>query len=98
MGSSLSPIIANMVIEDLENSIIQSLGFELKIYLRYVDDIMIVAPNNKISFIQEKFNNYHERIKFTIEKINNNKLKFLDLDVIRVNNNIMLHARGIFKI
>jgi len=49
---------------------------------------MIVAPNNKIFFIQEKFNNYHERIKFTIEKMNNNKLKFLD--VIRVNNTIVL--------
>jgi len=52
MGSPLSPIIANVVMGNLENSIIQSLDFELKIYLRYVDDIMIVAPNDKISFIQ----------------------------------------------
>jgi len=38
----------------------------------------------------KQFNNYHERIKFTIEEMNNNKLKFLDLDIIRLNNTIIL--------
>lgn len=89
MDSALSPSIANIVMEDVENSVIQSLGFELKIYFRYVDDIVLVVPTNKISLIQEQFN-YHECLKFTIEIMNNNTLNFLDLNIVRSDNIIIL--------
>jgi len=90
MGSPLSPVIANMVMEDLKSSVIQSLGFTLKTYFRYVDDILIIAPTNKISFIQDQFNKKHNRLKFTIEHMNENNLRFLDLSINRIDGGIKL--------
>jgi len=37
MGSPLSPIFADIVIQDLEKSILDNIGIELSIYFRYVN-------------------------------------------------------------
>lgn len=52
---------------------------EIKFYFdRYVDDIAITVPKNKILFILDSFNSYHERLKFTFETMNNNSINFLE--------------------
>lgn len=51
MGSPLSPIIADMVIQDLEQAVLDSLGLRIEFYFRYVDDIIIAAPKDKLSII-----------------------------------------------
>jgi len=63
MGSPLSPILANLVIQDLKCSIFKTLTIHIPLYYRY--DIIIRAPNNHINIILCSFNSYHERIKFT---------------------------------
>jgi len=72
MGSPLSPIIADIVMQDLEKSVLDSLELETKFYYRYVDDIVMTVDKNDIPYILDSFNKYHERIQFTIEIMNNN--------------------------
>jgi len=43
-----------------------------------VDDIVIAAPRDKIGLIFKTFNDYHNRLKFTIEYEENRSLSFLD--------------------
>lgn len=50
MGSPLSPIIADLVMQDLEEKALNSIGLSLPLYYRYVDDIILAAkifPKNQ---------------------------------------------------
>jgi len=47
----------------------------LTIYYRYVDNIVLTTPSDKIDLIFKTFNNYHNRFKFTLER-ENNRSKF----------------------
>jgi len=44
-----------------------------------VDDIVLASLSDKIDFILETFNSYHERLKFMIEYEDSRSLSFLDL-------------------
>lgn len=46
MGSPLSPIVADITIQDLES--LNTLTFHILFYFRYIDDIIVVLPNDKI--------------------------------------------------
>ena len=67
MGSPLSSILTNCVIQDLEYNIFKILAFSIPFYYRYVDDIVLAAKKNQIKTILGIFNSYHERIQFTVE-------------------------------
>ena len=83
MGSPLSPILADIVMDDLEVHCLESLNFKISTFLRYVDDIFAIIPRSKINEVLNAFNNYHPRLKFTFEIENNNAINFLDTTVIR---------------
>jgi len=89
MGSPLSPILADMVMEDLETNCLSRLDFKVHTFYRYVDDIFMVIPVEKLNFVLTTFNSYHSRLKFTYELENNNMLNFLNVSVIRDNGNII---------
>jgi len=48
MGSPLSPIIADLVLQDLEMNAIKKLPLHLPLYYRYVDDILLAAPVDRL--------------------------------------------------
>jgi len=48
MGSPLSPIIADIVMQDLERVVLETFDFDIPFYYRYVDDIMLTVPNQKL--------------------------------------------------
>jgi len=77
MGSPLSPVIADAVMQDLETVCLNMINCHLIFYYRYVDDIVMAAPRDKIDLIFKTFNDYHNRLKFTIEYEENRS--FLDL-------------------
>jgi len=83
MGSPLSPILADIVMEDLEVQCLKKLDFKMHTYYRYVDDIFLVIPKTKLDSLLNIFNEYHPRLKFTCELENNNSLSFLNVSVIR---------------
>ena len=88
MGSPLSPIISDIVMDDLEKECLSKLTFKLPFYFRYVDDIITAAPPDIIDTILNAFNNYNNKLKFTIEKKSNNQISFLDVLLIRNGNTI----------
>lgn len=82
----LSPVVANLVMERLEQESICKLEEKqtpMKIYRRYVDDCFCVAKRNYIDTIVATFNEFHEKLKFTVENEEDNKLKFLDMTLQR---------------
>ena len=86
MGSPLSPIIADLALQDLEMNAIGALRTDIPFYFRYVDDIVLAAPSSMLNTVLETFNSFHPRLQFTMEEGVDNRLSFLDLTLI-INNN-----------
>ena len=87
MGSPLSPIIADITLQDLEKRALNSLLFKPLFYYRYVDDIICAVHINDLDSLLNNFNSIHEKLQFIIE-IGHNKINFLDVQLIINNNNI----------
>ncbi|KAL6420102.1 hypothetical protein ACFW04_012554 [Cataglyphis niger] len=87
MGSPLSSIIVDIVLQDLEEKALTLLKLIPSFYLRYVDDIILVAPPSAFKHTINVFDSFYSRLQFTME-IGNNKLDFLDVTLIL--NNIRL--------
>ena len=88
VGSPLSPIAGDIVMDDLEINCISTLPFQLPFYFRYVDDIITAVPANQIDTIKNSFNSYFHKIQFTVEEESDNTIRFLDVLIIRVGTNI----------
>ncbi|XP_053691042.1 uncharacterized protein LOC128739573 [Sabethes cyaneus] len=91
MGSPLSPVIANVVMEKLEQHCVtelESKNISLSMYRRYVDDCFCVASNEHVNEILNTFNSFHNRLQFTIEIEQSGSLKFLDMLLKRNNDRI----------
>jgi len=58
----------------------------IPLYYRYVDDILIAIPHEKIEETLTVFNSLHERVKFTVETNDNNQVNFLNLKITLENN------------
>jgi len=41
MGSPLSPVIADIVMQDLEKRVLETFNFDIPFYFRYVDDLVM---------------------------------------------------------
>lgn len=82
MGSPLSPILAEIVMQDLEQLAIENLLVELLFYFWYVDDIILTAPVENINKILNISNSYYERLQFTMEVDSERRLSFLDILII----------------
>lgn len=81
MGSSISSVIAQIVLEELESEVIPKLKYQLPFYFRYVDDCITAVPKTKCDEVLNYFNAYHPKLKFTIEIEENNKINFLDMTI-----------------
>jgi len=81
MSSPLSLIVADLALQDLELHTLSKLPFSLPFYVKYVDDIVLVAPHHSLDLILHEFNSFHTRLKFTMEA-RGNKLNFLELKII----------------
>lgn len=90
MGSPLSPIIADIFMEDLENNLLERSEKKPKLFVRYVDDIFIIWEHGDDELLKffELANKQHQNIKFTIELENDRTLPFLDTLVIRTDNKL----------
>ncbi|MCP4652952.1 MAG: hypothetical protein GY858_06160, partial [Candidatus Omnitrophica bacterium] len=87
MGSRLSPVLANIYMEEMETMVLELFPVQPKMYTRFVDDIFLLYDASK--FHLEKFvglfNAQHPNIRLTVEKENSKKeLAYLDLLVKRV--------------
>lgn len=85
MGNSISGFLADMVMEDLEQTVLNKLPFITTFYRRFVDDIIVAIPEKESQTILKLFNDYdqHKRIKFTVEEESNKSINFLDMTLNR---------------
>jgi len=90
MGSPLSPIVADLILQRLKSSIINDLTSKPIFYYRYVDDIVLSVPYSHLNSLLDKFNSFHHRLKFTMEmEREGDRLNFLDLTIIKQNNTLI---------
>ena len=87
MGSPVSPIVANLFMEDLEQRAMESAPDDLrpKFWKRYVDDTREVIRRGKVEEWSEHLNRMDSTgsIKFTHEEETDNSIPFLDTHIHR---------------
>jgi len=84
MGSPLSSITADIVMQELETMVLRSVNFPIPIHYRYVDNILMAVPYDKVNYILNAFNNFHPRLQFTLE-VGGKKINFLDTIILDQN-------------
>ena len=78
MGSTVSPVIANIYMEHFESLAIPTSPTLIKWWFRYVDDVHSVTRKDQVNKLQEHLNSIDPHIKFTIELPGTDGLPFLD--------------------
>jgi hypothetical protein len=83
MGSSLGPVLANIILTEFENIIVSDLinTGVIKFYRRYVDDTLVLIRPSDIPHVLAKFNSFDKNIKFTIDDFSDSDVHFLDLKI-----------------
>ena len=81
MGSPVSPIVANLFMENFETNALLSFGHEVKFWARYVDDTFCIIKKEYLEDFTHHLNSCHDKIKFTVEEENNQCLPMLDVNV-----------------
>lgn len=84
MGSPIAPILADIYLEHILDTKLTTLPFSVPILYKYVDDIITAIPTNKHNIITETFNDFHPRLRFTVEFENAEfSIPYLDILLIR---------------
>ena len=86
MGSPLGPVLANVFMVHLEETIAPKLQTSMPTWIRYVDDTFTLVQKGKLEEIIATLNNFHPNIKFTHEFEQNNEIPFLDVLVKKEDN------------
>ncbi|XP_037028013.1 uncharacterized protein LOC119068513 [Bradysia coprophila] len=85
MGSPVSPVVADLVMEMVEDEAFNKYKSRTPFYYRYVDDSCTSCPENKMEELLNTFNSINQHIQFTMEIESSNQIAFLDTLVIRDN-------------
>ena len=80
MDSPLSPVVANIFMEDFEQTALSTSNLKPKIWFRIVDDTFVIWQHgkDKLEKFLEHLNGLHKRIQFTMELEQDNTIPFLD--------------------
>ena len=85
MGSPVSPIVANLCMEVIQELAISTPSVPPKVWKRYVDDSFVIIKKDAVSSFHNSLNASDPKISFTIELENNGQIAFLDTLVSRRN-------------
>ena len=81
MRSPLSPVIANIYMEHLEETALQTAPLQPILWLRSVDDTVLIWPHEQVELhYHDHINQQHSNIQFTVEEQKDQKLAFLVVD------------------
>ena len=80
MGSPISPIVANLFMEDLETRAIQSAQNPPSFWRRFVDDTLTIMQSSQIDNFLQHLNSLDQHIQFTKEEARpDGSMPFLDV-------------------
>ena len=84
MGSYLAPVLANIILTEFEKVVVMPLMKNgiLKLYCRYVDDLLVLFKDDQTDKILKAFNSFHNNLRFSVDKFENEDVHFLDLKII----------------
>ena len=78
MGSPVSPIVANLCMEVVEELAINTSTVAPRVWKRYVDDSFVIIKKDAVSSFHDALNSIDPKIAFTIKEENNGQISFLD--------------------
>ena len=78
MGSPISPLIANIFMEEFEVKTLNSFPHPPYLWLRFVDDTFVINRAEHIQDLLQHINNQDPHIQFTVEPTQQISLPFLD--------------------
>ena len=78
MGSPISPLIANIFMEEFEVKTIQSFPNPPSLWLRFEDDTFVINRAEHSQDLLQHINNQNPHIQFTVEPTQQGSLPFLD--------------------
>ena len=88
MGSPVPVVVAEIVMQNIEEQALATYSETLPLWLRYVDDTITAVHESKIDEFHEHLNEQNTNIQFTKENEENGKIPFLDCLVTRENNTL----------
>ena len=73
MGSPLAPVLANIIMTELEKTFVQKLTTSgmIKFYCIYVDDTLLLVKPADILHIHNLFNKFDKNVLFTVDRFEN---------------------------
>ena len=92
MGSPVSPIVANLCMEEIEELAFNQTDLPRKKWFWYVDDVFSIIKKQAVSNFHNLLNSIDPHINFTIEQEQNGQLSFLDAIVSRNNESLIVNA------
>ena len=84
MGSPVSPIVANLFMENFESKALGTFCHPPRYWGRYVDDTLVIINRTSVQDFTNHLNQQHPAIKFTIEEEENNTIAMLDTKICRL--------------
>ena len=83
MGSSLGPVLANIIMRQMESEVVKPLETKgvIKQCMRYVDDTLLLIKPENIETVLRKFNSFHNNLHFTVDTFDGGDIHFLDIKI-----------------
>ena len=86
IGSPVSVVVANLVMEDIEQKALSTFHTPPRFWRRYVDDTCTILPGDLVDSVHIHLNSIDNNIQFTVEKESDGQLPFLDILLTREEN------------
>ena len=83
MGSPVSVVVANVVMEHIEDLALRSSPVPIVFWKRYVDGVLSVVPTNQVDEMIAHINSIDHNIQFTSEREVERVIPFLDVEIMR---------------
>ena len=94
MGSLVSPVFANICMEKIEETAIETTPVPPKTWKRFVDDSFSIIKKNAVETFHNTLNSLDPTIQFTLEHEHNGKLAILDTVITRENGKLKMMSTG----
>lgn len=67
MRSCSIPIICDIAMSKLESEILNTSSLQISLYIKYEDDILLLAPNQHVNHIFKVLNSFQQKLHFSSE-------------------------------